>query len=154
MSLERNSGLEPPDVKTWLVEGTVADVRSVLAGYLYDGADLDDSDVADIRRSVVCDSIILGLTRSQILLASAYLTKLPKTTSPDYFYGVLERTLPVKRPPLCFLDDPLRIAAKMAADLDKQVEKKLGLTWLYVTALRSVNQPGLPNVPQESEDSA
>lgn len=140
----------PPDVQKWLVDGTVADVRSVLAGYLYDGADLDDSDVADIRRSVVCDSIILGLTRSQILLASAYVTKPPKTTSqPDYFYGVMERSLPVKRPPLCFLDDPLRIAAKMAADLDKQVEKELGLTWLYVTAIGSVNEPGLPQIGSE-----
>jgi len=140
----------PPDVQKWLVEGTVADVRSVLAGYLYDGADLDDSDVADIRRTVVCDSIILGLTRSQILLASAYVMKLPKTTSPpDYFFGVMERSLPIKKPPLCFLDDPLRIAAKMAFDLDKQVTKKLGLTWLYVTAIGSVNAPELPQVDAE-----
>jgi hypothetical protein len=139
----------PPDVQKWLVESTVADVRSVLAGYCYDGADLDDSDVEDIRRSVVCDSIILVLTRSQILLASAYLMKLPKETSPDYFYGVMERSLPVKRPPLCFLDDPLKIAAQMAADLDKQVTKQLGLTWLYVTATRSVNEPGLPQVESE-----
>ncbi|MBV6489847.1 MAG: hypothetical protein CNCCGFBP_00221 [Fimbriimonadaceae bacterium] len=139
----------PPDVQKWLVEGTVADVRSVLAGYLYDGADLDDSDVADIRRSVVCDSIILGLTRSQVLLSSAYMTRLPKTTSPDYYYGVMERSLPIKRPPLCFLDDPLRVAAKMAADLDKQVAKKLGMTWLYVTAIGSVNAPGLPQIERE-----
>lgn len=151
MSLEGNSGLEPPDVKTWLVESTVADVRSVLAGYLYDGADLDDSDVADIRRSVVCDSIILGLTGSQILLATAYAAKLSKTTSePDYFFGVMERSLPVKRPPLCFLDDPLRVAAKMACDLDKQVVKELGLTWLYVTAIRSVNAPRLPQLEADS----
>lgn len=139
----------PSNIQKWLVESTTADVRSVLAGYCYDCADLDDSDIADIRRTVVCDSIILGLTRSQILLATAYLTEPPKATSPDYFFGVMERSLPIKRPPLCFLDEPLRVAAKMASDLDNQVKKELGLTWLYVAALHSVNAPALPQVSQE-----
>lgn len=155
MSLDRNSGLEPPDVKTWLVDGTVADVRSVLAGYCYDHADLDVSDVRDIRRTAVCDSIIFGLSGSQILLGMAMSARVRKSTViPEYFLGVMERSLPFKSPPLCFVKNPVRTAARLAHQLDQLVAKRLGATWLYVSALGSVNPPSLPDVPQGSEDSA
>lgn len=150
-----NPGLEPSDVKTWLVDGTVADARSVLAGYCYDGADLDESDVRDIRRTVVCDAIIAGLTGSQVLLSMAMSARVRKTTAiPEYFIGVMERSLPFKSPPLCFVRTPVRTAARLAHQLDQLVEKRLGWVWLYVSALRSVNPPELPKIPQSSDDSA
>lgn len=150
-----NPGLEPSDVKTWLVDGTVADARSVLAGYCYDGADLDESDVRDIRRTVVCDAIIAGLTGSQVLLSMAMSARVRKTTAiPEYFIGVMERSLPFKSPPLCFVRTPVRTAARLAHQLDQLVEKRLGWVWLYVSALRSVNPPKLPEIPQSSDDSA
>lgn len=147
--------IEPPDVKTWLVDGTVADVKSVLAGYLYDKAQLDESDVRAIRRTVVCDAIIFGLKGTRILLGMAMRAKVRKTTDiPEYFIGVMERSLPIKRPPLCLLNDPLRTAARLAHQLDQLVAKRLGLTWLYVSAIKSVNPPGLPNLPQSEPNSS
>jgi hypothetical protein len=144
-------GLDPPNVKTWLVNGTVADVRSVLAGYCYDGADLDESDVRDIRRTAVCDAIIFGLTGSQILFGMAMSARVRKdTTIPEYYIGVMERGLPFKSPPLCFVKNPVRTAARLAHQLDQLVAKRLGMTWLYVSALGSVNAPSVPNLPQSS----
>lgn len=147
--------LEPPDIKTWLVDGTVTDVKSVLAGYLYDKAQLDESDVRDIRRTVVCDAIIHGLTGSRILLGMALRAKVRKTTDiPEYFLGVMERSLPLKRPPLCLVNDPLRTAARLAHQLDQLVTKALGMTWFYVTAINSVNPPGLAELPHVEPDSS
>jgi len=142
--------LEPSDYKTWLVDGTVADVRSVLAGYIYDGAPLDDSDITDIRRTVVCDAIIEGLTGKYSLLGIASRARVRKSTHiPGYFIGAMERGLPLKLPPLCHLRDPLRTAARLAHQLDQLVSERLGMTWLYVTAFNSVNEPEGMKFPQD-----
>lgn len=142
----------PSDTKTWIVESTVADVKSVLAGLLYDGADLDENDVRDVRRTVVCDSIILGLTGSQILLPMAGSARVrQETKTGDYFLGVMERSLPWKDAPLCHLTNPVRTAARLAEQLDQLVAKRMGLTWLYVTALSSVNPPILPQIPNHPQ---
>lgn len=142
----------PSDIKTWIVESTVTDVKSVLAGHLYDGADLDESDVRDIRRTIVCDSIILGLTGSQILLPMAGSSRVRRETKiGEYFLGVMERSLPWKIAPLCLVRNPVRTAARLAEQLDQLVAKRMGLTWLYVSALNSVNPPNLPQIPNRPQ---
>ncbi len=143
----------PPDVKTWLAEATVTDVKSVLAGYLYDGATLDKSDIADIRRTVVCDSVILGISKNQLLLPMLFSAKVKSTTEiPGYFLGVMERSLKLKSPPLVFVKNPLRTAARIAHQLDQIVEKRLELTSICVQNLNSVNTPKLELIPQHDAD--
>jgi hypothetical protein len=138
----------PSDIKTWIVESTVSDVKSVLAGHLYDGADLDESDVRDIRRTVVCDSIILGLTGSHVLFPMAASARVRKETKiSEYFLGVMERSLNWKFAPICNIPNSVRTAARLAEQLDQLVAKRMGLTWLYVSALNSVNPPNLPQIP-------
>lgn len=132
----------PPDIRKWLLGATVADVRSVLAGYLYDGASLDDSDVVDIRQRVVCDSVILGLSApSHMLFGLAHASRkaMPKYI-PGYFLGVMERCLDTRQPPLSLLPRPARIAAHLAYELDKQVREEIFSTMLAVTIFGSVNQ--------------
>jgi len=131
----------PPDVRSWLLGATVADVRSVLAGYLYDGAKLDESDVADIRRRAVCDSVILGLSApSYMLFGVAQVSRhTMKKEIPGYYLGVMERCLNTRVPPLSLMQQPVRIAAHLAYELDKKVEKQLYSTMLAVTILETVN---------------
>lgn len=131
----------PPDVRSWLLGATVADVRSVLAGYLYDGANLDSSDVADIRRRVVCDSVILGLgAPSHMLFGVAHASRNAiKKEIPGYFVGVMERCLDTRHPPLSLLPRPVRIAAYLAYELDKLAAKEIFGTMLAVTVLNTVN---------------
>ena len=143
----------PTNVRTWLVESTLCDVRSVLAGYLYDGADLDKDDVADIRRTVVCDSIILGINQSQILLPLIFVSRVRDTTEiPGYFLGVMERSLNLKSPPLTFAKNPLKTAAHLAHQIDQAIEKKMGRTWLNAAFFNSVNDPSWFVNPQIDQD--
>lgn len=144
----------PKDVRSWLLGATVADVRSVLAGYLYDGVSLDDSDVVDIRQRVVCDSVILGLSApSHVLfgIANSLRHSIP-TFIPGYFLGVMERCLDTRHPPLSLLPRPVRIAAHLASELDKQVREKNFSTMLAVTILGSVNpSPEFSSIDDDDE---
>lgn len=144
----------PPDIRKWLLGATVADVRSVLAGYMYDGASLDNKDVADIRRKVVCDSVILGLSApSHMLFGMANCASRKSVKEiPGYFVGVMERCLDTREPPLSLLPRPVLIAAHMACELDKQVAKEIFSTMLAVTILDSVNMsPDFSSIDDDDE---
>ncbi len=146
---------KPPDVAKWLVESTVIDVKSVLAGYLYDGADMDWDDVSDVRRQVCCDAIIYGLLGSRILFGLALKTKPGEhEIIPGYFVGVMEFMLALKSPPLNSIPNALKTIATMARRLDKAVTNRLGLIPLYVDAFNSLNPPDMPEIPQSEPDSS
>ena len=48
-------------------EGCSLDVKSVLLGYLYDGADLSDEDVVEIIQDTVSDAVVHLVNESTIL---------------------------------------------------------------------------------------